>query len=186
MSPIHHVSPIPLSHSLSHSFSHSWSLHPHTVASQLVAVSLLPQAAHCSNEGGNPYTVVPSTPLIAEKPFISADPSSGKFTLNIPAVRTSSVGIDWSTGTAVTFDNVYVASNGSDTAASINAKLAAGLHVVLTPGVYLLSEPLQITTAGQVLLGIGFPTLVRVVTILTLCLLLQPLAHCSIGVAAGV
>jgi hypothetical protein len=35
---------------------------------------------------------------------------------------------------SVGFENVYVASNVSDTAASINAKLAEGLHLVLTPG----------------------------------------------------
>lgn len=47
-----------------------------------------------------------------------------------------------------------------DTAAIINAKLAAGLHVVVSPGIYLLDAPLKIVAKGQVLLGIGFATLV--------------------------
>jgi hypothetical protein len=117
-------------------------------------------AAHCSDVGGSPYTVVPSTPSIAEKPFLSADPGSGKFSLNIPALRTGSVGPDWSAGTTVGFENVYVATNSTDTAESINAKLAAGLHVVLTPGTYELTAPLKLSVAGQVLLGLGFPTLI--------------------------
>ena len=48
----------------------------------------------------------------------------------------------------------------SDSAAAINAKLSAGLHVVLTPGIYNLTESLLIAHSGQVLLGLGLATLV--------------------------
>jgi hypothetical protein len=60
----------------------------------------------------------------------------------------------------VPFDSVFVANNATDTAATINTKLDAGLHVVLAPGIYHLHEPLRLHTAGQVLLGIGMATLV--------------------------
>ena len=53
----------------------------------------------------------------------------------------------------------YVTSP-TDTAAVINAKLSAGLHVVVTPGVYQLDAPLKLGTPGQVLLGLGLATLV--------------------------
>jgi hypothetical protein len=71
--------------------------------------------AHCSDTGANPYTVVGTTPTIAEKPFLTADPSTGLFSLNIPGYKTNSVGIDWSTGSTVGFDSVYVANNATDT-----------------------------------------------------------------------
>ncbi len=60
---------------------------------------------------------------------------AGRFSLNIPVVRTNAVGTDWSTGQTVGFESVYVANSDTDNAASINAKLADGLHVVLTPGI---------------------------------------------------
>jgi hypothetical protein len=59
----------------------------------------------------------------------------------------------------VCFSEVYVTAT-ADTADTINAKLAAGLHVLITPGVYLLDKPLRLSTAGQVLLGLGIATLV--------------------------
>lgn len=61
---------------------------------------------------------------------------------------------------SVSFENVYVAKNASDTAESINAKLAEGLHLVLTPGIYRLDAPLQVAQKGQVVLGLGLATLV--------------------------
>ena len=57
------------------------------------------------------------------------------------------------------FSTVYVAT-ANDTAKAINAKLSAGLHVVLSPGVYNLEESLLLTKDGQVLLGIGIATLI--------------------------
>ena len=45
----------------------------------------------------------------------------------------------------------------------INAKLAAGLHEVLSPGVYRVRGPIRIgrrASANQVLLRLGLPTLV--------------------------
>ena len=56
------------------------------------------------------------------------------------------------------FSQVYVASD-SDSASTINGKLAEGLHVVLQPGNYNLEDSLKISTNGQVLLGLGMATL---------------------------
>ena len=60
----------------------------------------------------------------------------------------------------VDFSEVYVADNHTDTATTINAKLAAGLHVVLSPGIYSLQSPLHLSHPNQVLLGLGLATLV--------------------------
>ena len=57
------------------------------------------------------------------------------------------------------FESVYVANNFTDTAATINAKLAEGLHLVLQPGFYNLTEPLKVIKDNQVVLGLGFATL---------------------------
>ena len=60
----------------------------------------------------------------------------------------------------IPFESVYVASNLTDTAATINAKLDQGLHVVVSGGIYQIEEPLRLHTEGQVLLGIGMATLI--------------------------
>ena len=58
----------------------------------------------------------------------------------------------------VGFENVYVAKS-TDTAAVINAKLATGLHLLLQPGIYNLTESLFVNHTNQVVLGIGMATL---------------------------
>ena len=80
----------------------------------------------------------------------------------IPGLKKGSVGTEFDNTNAkiVPFSEVYVASADSDDAASINAKLDAGLHVVLSPGIYELDAPIEVKTEGQVLLGLGYATLV--------------------------
>lgn len=113
---------------------------------------------HCGNSNQQPpQATVANTPSIAEKPFISFS-ADGTYKLNVPQVRTNSQGVDWSTGTQIDFSQVYVAS-AADNAAAINGKLSAGLHVVLSPGIYKLEAPLQLTHDNQVLLGLGIATL---------------------------
>ena len=111
--------------------------------------------------GPNPGAVtnVPVTPVVAEKPFITID-GAGKYSLAVPHPRHNTSGADWGVGRTVPFEQVYVANNATDTAASINAKLAGGLDVVLAPGVYQLDQALLLTKPGQVLLGLGMATLV--------------------------
>lgn len=120
-------------------------------------------ASHCGRgaEGHqNAYVTIPQTPVIAEKPFITID-ANGKFYLQVPQPRTNSVGPHLTLDNTVTWDfkDVFVASSTDDTA-TIVAKLAAGRHVVLSPGIYRLSEPLVLVSDGQVLLGLGYATLI--------------------------
>eukprot|EP01083_Nonionella_stella_P202536 739858_1 len=105
-------------------------------------------------------TTIPSTPIIAEKPFISYNNS--KYYLNVPGVEYKKIGptnFDSAIIEQIDFSNVYVTNNATDTAATINAKLAAGLHVVLTGGTYNLDAAIQVTLPNTVILGIGYPTL---------------------------
>jgi hypothetical protein len=117
-------------------------------------------ASHCGLIDGQASIVnAGATPTVAEKPFISIT-DAGSFKLNVPQLRTDSQGVDWGVGEQIDFSEVFVADPNRDTAASINAKLDQGLHVVLAAGVYNLSEPLRLNHANQVLLGLGLATLV--------------------------
>ena len=115
--------------------------------------------SHCSNQGGSPYTNVPSTQLIAEKPYISE--SGNRYFLNVPKVEHNKVGPTpgFRNADQVDFSNVFVA-NEQTSAQTITAKLAQGLHVVLQPGNYYLTDSIKIQKDNQVLLGIGMATLV--------------------------
>jgi len=119
-------------------------------------------ASHCAmvpEMCTHSYVTVDSTPVVAEKPFISID-ESGKYTLNIPQVATESAGTNFDAGVKVGFEHVYVADAAQDTASSINAALDQGMHVVLSPGIYSLDASLNMNTNGQVILGLGLATLI--------------------------
>ena len=116
-------------------------------------------ATNCGQDGtGIPATSIDETPIVAEKPYITIG-EDGKYTLHRPVYKTNQKGPDFEDGSdLIDFSDVYVAS-ANDSASTINAKLATGLHVVLQPGIYNLDQALNVTHDGQVLLGIGMPTL---------------------------
>jgi len=119
-------------------------------------------SSHCGrddNTGALPFSNAGPTPTIAEKPYVSVD-DSGLYWLNVPQVRSNSNGVDWSVGLQISFDQVYVADASHDTASTINTQLSKGMHVVLAPGIYDLSAPLELNSPNQVLLGLGLATLV--------------------------
>ncbi len=109
-----------------------------------------------------PYTVVPKTPLIREKPYLTID-SDGHYFVQVPSLKTDSQGNSWSSAAdavqAVTTDKFYVAKP-TDTSTTINAALAAGKHLLLTPGVYHLDDSIHVTTANTIVFGLGLATLV--------------------------
>jgi hypothetical protein len=124
------------------------------------------QTLRCTDTGINPTSPSPqqlvadAAPVSVEKPYIIMD-SDGKFNLVTPQAKRFSVGAQWDEGYVDSFDRVFVATNETATS-EINAKLAEGLHVVLTPGVYRLQEPIRIAggKSHQVLLGLGLATLI--------------------------
>ena len=111
------------------------------------------------------YTVVAQTPIVREKPYLFVD-EKGKYAVRVPALHTSgTVGISWaaagqSAGVSVPLDKFYLAHADKDTAASINAALRSGLHLLLTPGVYHLESSLLVTHPGTIVLGLGYATLI--------------------------
>jgi hypothetical protein len=109
-----------------------------------------------------PYTKVNQTPLVREKPFLEVD-ESGKWIVRVPELCSDSVGITWhhgmTPGKSVPLGHFYVARASTDTAASMNAQLGQGKDLLLTPGIYNLSQPIRITRPNTIVLGLGFATL---------------------------
>ena len=108
------------------------------------------------------YTTLATTPVSREKPYLYID-SGGKYHVFVPSLRTNASGATWSTGsatpgTSLPMSQFYVAKP-TDTGATINAALAAGLNLFFTPGVYSIEQTINITRADTIVLGIGFPTL---------------------------
>jgi hypothetical protein len=109
-----------------------------------------------------PYTKIAQTPIIREKPFLQTD-SSGNYSIRVPSLSTNSSGITWHTastpGKTIPIAQFYIAHPNRDNATTINAQLAKGKNLLLTPGIYELTETIHITRPNTVILGLGFATL---------------------------
>jgi hypothetical protein len=109
-----------------------------------------------------PYTKIAQTPIVREKPFLEVD-RSGAYSVLVPALRSNSSGITWhggaTPGKSIPMSHFYIARPDVDTAATINAQLARGKDLLLTPGIYDLSAPIRVTRPDTVVLGLGFATL---------------------------
>lgn len=109
-----------------------------------------------------PITVVAAAPLIREKPYLFINPA-GRYCVRVPALKTNSSGITWSTGPgdgpSMNMDQFYITAP-TDTAATINAALGSGKNLLITPGVYHLSGPLEVSRAGTIIVGLGMTTLI--------------------------
>ena len=110
-----------------------------------------------------PYTKVALTPVVREKPYLEVD-AANHWLIRVPDLRRDTTGVSWNTPNpaptrTIPFSHVYIAHPDHDTAATINAQLAHGKHLLLTPGIYNLDEPINVTHPNTVVLGLGFATL---------------------------
>ena len=109
------------------------------------------------------YTVITNTPLVREKPYLYVD-SNTNFFVMVPNLKTNSLGTTWASGptpgVSVPISQFYLALAGVDNAATINAALSGGTNVILTPGIYHLTNSILVTQPDTIVLGLGFPTLV--------------------------
>src|ERR1051325_3838442 len=109
-----------------------------------------------------PYTTLPSTPVIREKPFLFVD-ASGALRVFVPALRRDTVGPTWtdapSAGASIGLERFFVARPG-DSVHRINTALQAGGHLLPPPGIYPLDRPIEVERAGTLVIGLGFATLV--------------------------
>lgn len=108
------------------------------------------------------YTTLATTPVSRERPFLYVD-GNGNYNVFKPAVRTNVSGISWSgglaNGTSIPISNFFIASP-SNTAGDINTALASGKNLILTPGIYQLTAPINVNNPNTVVLGLGYATLV--------------------------
>jgi hypothetical protein len=108
-----------------------------------------------------PNTFINPTPLSREKPFLYVDGS--RFFVHVPSLRTNTNGITWAggqtPGTSIPIEDFHIARAGVDTAATINAALSQGRHLLLTPGIYGLNDTIRVNNPNTVVLGLGLPTL---------------------------
>jgi len=97
-----------------------------------------------------------------EAPYLYTD-SSGNDNVFVPSVQTNTSGTTWANGatpgSSLPISKFFIAQP-SDSAATINSALARGENLILTPGIYHLSQSLNVTTPETVVLGLGFPTLI--------------------------
>jgi hypothetical protein len=110
----------------------------------------------------NPYTVLPASPVVREKPYLYVD-AAGRYRVFVPALRHNTSGTTWSAGTAEPGSSRplrdFFVAKPSDSARRINLALALGQDLLLTPGVYHLDRPLRVTRKNTVVLGLGMPSL---------------------------
>jgi len=108
------------------------------------------------------YTTLATTPVSREKPFLYVD-ASGNYNVFAPAPRTNSADVSWSSGSelgrSLPISSFFIASPSTDVQ-QINAALASGQNLILTPGVYQLDRSIEVKRPDTVVLGLGLATLV--------------------------
>ncbi|WP_329376556.1 discoidin domain-containing protein [Streptomyces sp. NBC_01351] len=119
------------------------------------------QGAPAQSYPNPPYTTLETTPVSREKPFLYLDGAAYK--VFVPAKRTNARGTSWGNGapqgTSLPLDRFYVVKPGAS-AATINAALAQGLHLLFTPGVYHVDRTIQVNRPDTVVLGLGLATII--------------------------
>jgi hypothetical protein len=108
-----------------------------------------------------PYTTIDTVPVLREKPFLTAD-ARGNFSVIVPALTHNTSGVSWHSGTtpgrSIPLSRFFIAKP-SDSVAAINLAVASGQNLILTPGIYDLTDTINITRKDAVVLGLGFATL---------------------------
>ncbi|MCL7456081.1 adenylyl cyclase [Micromonospora echinofusca] len=111
-----------------------------------------------------PYTTLDTTPLSREKPYLFVD-DRGRYHVRVPAARRDTRGVSWADGMTpgrtIDIRDFFVA-RPSDPVHVINAQLARGRHLLLTPGVYDIARSIEVRRPDTVVLGIGHATLTAV------------------------
>ncbi len=107
-------------------------------------------------------TVLSASPVTEEEPFLYTD-SQGNYNVFVPAVQQNTSGPSWASGseagTSLPLSKFFVASPSTPVPA-IDAALALGQDLILTPGVYDLDQAIVVSRPDTVVLGLGLATLV--------------------------
>ncbi|MET9633863.1 chitobiase/beta-hexosaminidase C-terminal domain-containing protein [Lentzea sp. NPDC006480] len=108
-----------------------------------------------------PETTLATTPVSRDVPYLYFE--GGKYRVFLPSLRTNASGASWinggTPGSSLPMSQFYVVKSG-DTASTINAALASGCDLFVTPGIYHLDQTINVTRPNTVVLGIGYATFV--------------------------
>jgi hypothetical protein len=108
-----------------------------------------------------PFTTLATTPQTREAPFLYA--ANDQYRVFVPKAGANTSGVNWSTdasaGRSVPISDFFIAKP-SDSVQQINAALAHGKSLILTPGVYRYAQAIDVTRPDTVVLGLGLPTIV--------------------------
>jgi hypothetical protein len=119
------------------------------------------QGAPATSFPSPPYTTIATTPVIREKPYLYQ--TGGNYAVFVPNLQTNASGVTWANGntpgTSLPLSQFYVAKPG-DSAATINQALAQGLNLIFQPGIYHVSQTINVTRANTVVLGLGYATII--------------------------
>ncbi|MGY1773565.1 hypothetical protein [Blastococcus sp. SYSU D00813] len=118
------------------------------------------RGAPATDFGTGGMTTLPATPVSREAPYLFVD--GDDYAVFVPEARNNTSGTHWEQGRrdgeVLPIDRFFIAKP-SDSAATINAALASGKHLMLTPGVYALDEPIRVTRPDTVVMGLGYASL---------------------------
>lgn len=108
-------------------------------------------------------TVVPQTPVIAEKPYLIYDDMADEYGIVVPKVKKNTSGVSWENMTEddytyISIDDCYVAKP-TDSADKINAGIADKKALLFTPGIYQTDKAIEIKNNDTVVLGMGLATI---------------------------
>jgi F5/8 type C domain-containing protein len=108
-----------------------------------------------------PMTVLGTTPVSRDVPYLYVD-GTGAWRVFLPNLRTNASGTSWpnTPGSSLPITQFYVVIPGATTANIVNA-LNSNCNLLFTPGVYHINQTLNITRAGTIVLGLGYPTIVN-------------------------
>jgi len=119
------------------------------------------QGAPATSFPSPPYTTIATTPVIREKPYLYQ--TGGNYAVFVPNLQTNASGVTWANGntpgTGLPLSQFYVAKPG-DSAATINQALAQGLNMIFQPGIYHVSQTINVNRANTVVLGLGYATII--------------------------
>jgi hypothetical protein len=111
-----------------------------------------------------PYTTIDKTPIIREKPYLTAGKKG--YMINVPQLQFNTTGATWTDpkriDKPVALQDFYIANAETDNAESINSALKKGKNLLFAPGIYYLEKSLIVTKPGTIIMGLGLPSLMPV------------------------
>ena len=114
-------------------------------------------------EGGIHTFIHEGMEKMREKPFLYFNTETQRYMVFVPGWRDNSAGgISWADGNPVgkslDLENDFFIALPGDCATLINAHLASGRHLLLSPGMFEVQEPIFVGNPNTVVLGLGMAT----------------------------